>query len=136
MRGIRLTILLAACLLALALPASAQTSVNPVTAVFTASTDHSAVAIDGSPMVARYEMRIFLEAGTTPLFVTDLGKPTPVLNVVTVTNAVWFSGLTPNTKYVAKIVAIGTSGEGVSDPSNPFGNVPPPAKPTAVSVKK
>ena len=33
-------------------------------------------------------------------------------------------------------LAVGLTGEGVSDPSNFFGNVGAPAKPTAVTVKK
>lgn len=133
---VRAIVLSVSFLIVFALSVSAQTIVNPVRVEFTASADHAATSIDGSPLVTKYEMRIFLEAGTTVLFVTDLGKPTPVANVISVTNAVWFSGLTPNTKYVAKVAAIGASGEGVSDPSNPFGNVPPPLKPTAVSVKR
>jgi hypothetical protein len=117
--------------------ATAQTVINPVTVQFTPSADHAALAIDGNPMVAKYEMRIYTEANpTVVLTVTDIGKPTPVSNLITITNAVWFSALTPNTKYIARVAAVGPSGEGVSDPSNPFGNVGAPAKPTAVTVKK
>ena len=118
--------------------AGAQTAVvNPKTVEFVPSADHAVVALDGSAMVARYELRMYLETNqTTPISVTDLGKPVPVANLISVTNPVWFAGLTPNTKYVAKVAAIGPTGEGVSDPSNPFGNVGAPTKPTAVAVKK
>ena len=130
------TFALALALLA-PMSANAQTVVNPVTVTFTPSADHAVIALDGNPMVTKYEMRIYTEANpTTVLTVTDIGKPTPVANLVTITNAVWFSALTPNTKYFAKVVAVGLTGEGVSDPSNFFGNVGAPAKPTAVTVKK
>jgi len=119
--------------------ATAQTAaVNPVTVQCVPSSDHNTVnALDGTPMVSRYEMRIYLSTDLTKVvFTQDMGKPTPVANLITVTNALWFSGLTPNTKYVAKVAAIGPTGEGVSDPSNPFGNVGPPAAPTALVLKR
>jgi hypothetical protein len=140
LRYLVLSVLLMLAGLALLAPvAGAQTAVvNPVTVEFTPSADHAVLALDGSPMVTKYEMRIFVETplGPTPSFTTDIGKPTPVAGKITITNAVWFSGLTPNTRYVAKVAAVGPTGEGVSDPSNPFGNVGNPAKPTAVVVKK
>lgn len=119
--------------------ARAQTVVvNPVTVEFAPSSDHAVIALDGQPMVARYEMRIYVETplGPTPAFTQDIGKPTPVAGKITVTNAVWFSGLTPNTRYVAKVAAVGPTGEGVSDPSNPFGLVGAPTAPTLVVVRR
>jgi hypothetical protein len=120
--------------------ARAQTvAINPQTVEFTASADHAALSLDGSPMVTRYEIRMYVEA--TPLgsaiATQDLGKPTPDgTNKISVTNPVWFAGLTPRTRYVAKVAAIGNSGEGLSTISNPFGNVPAPASPTAVVLKR
>lgn len=130
-------VLMAAGSLLLAQVAGAQVTVNPRTVEFVPSADHALLSIDGSPIVARYELRMFLETDpVTPLFITDLGKPSPVANLITVTNPVWFAGLTPHTKYIARVAAVGPTGEGVSDPSGPFGNVGPPVKPTAVVIKK
>jgi hypothetical protein len=135
-----LSVLLMLAGLALLAPvAGAQTAVvNPVTVEFTPSADHAVIALDGQPMVARYEMRIFVETplGPTPSFTQDIGKPTPVAGKITITNAVWFSGLTPNTRYVAKVVAVGPTGEGVSELSNPFGLVGAPTAPTLVVVRR
>lgn len=135
----KVAVVVGCCLLFFAVSAAAQTAVNPVTLVFSPSADHDAISpLDGSVVLVRYEMRVWTESNPTgtPLLVTDLGKPTPVSNTITITNAVWFSGLTPNTKYIAKVVAIGPSGEGVSDPSNPFGNAPSPQKPGVPTVRK
>lgn len=139
MKLLRVVLALVA-LLACAVPAFAQaTVINPVTVEFLASVDHATLGLDGAPLVASYEMRIFVQnpLGSTPIFSTSLGKPTPGAgNLISITNAVWFSGLTPNVKYVAKVAAIGPTGEGVSALSNPFGNQGPPMAPTNVSVKK
>jgi hypothetical protein len=113
----------------------AQTTVNPTVVSFAASADHSATGLDGAPLVARYELRMFLVNGGAALVTQDIGKPVPTSGTITVTNPVWFAGLTKNTVYVAKVAAIGPSGEGVSDNSNPFGNAGPPAKPGAPSLK-
>lgn len=132
--------LLFAALLGMASPAMAQTTtaVNPTTLQFTPSPDQDTLGLDGAPLVAKYEMRMFMVSTglITPLATFDLGKPAPVNGVITVLNPAWFTGLTKNTVYVAKVAAIGPSGEGVSDPSNPFGMAGPPAGPTAVAVLK
>jgi len=118
--------------------AEAQTVVNPVTVAFTPSADHSVNGLDGVPLVTRYEMRVFTQSplGQTPITTLDLGKPTPAGGTITVTNAVWFSGLTPNVLYVVRVAAVGPTGEGVSDLSNPFGNQGPPQAPSSVLVRK
>ena len=115
-------------ILTLAAPVAAQTVVNPTTVVFTASADHATLGLDGQPLVTNYELRIYVQTplGQTPAFVSDIGKPTPgAANVISVLNAAWFTGLTPNVKYIARVVAIGPTGEGVSNDSNPFGNQGP-----------
>jgi hypothetical protein len=102
---------------------------NPTTVIFDPSTDHEALEVDGvTPVVTRYELRMALESTpTVPISTTDLGKPLPVAGKITVTNPVWFAGLTPRTRYIAKVAAIGSAGAGVSAPSNPFGMAGPPA---------
>lgn len=140
----RSRLLVAAVLLlmfAVPLVAQAQSvAINPTTVEFVASTDHAALSLDNTPMVVRYELRIYTEATTLgdAVVTQDLGKPTPAQgsNLITVINPVWFAGLTPRTRYVAKVTAIGASGEGSSTVSNPFGNVPPPAGPTAVVLRR
>jgi len=136
----RRAIILAACLVAfMAVPTVAQTVVtNPTTVTFTASADHSAFSLDGTTsLVSKYEVRVSLATDAVVITVLDLGKPLPdAQNTITVINPVWWAALTPKTKFVARVVAIGPTGEGVSDPSGPFGNAGPPAKPGAPTLKK
>jgi hypothetical protein len=127
--------MLAACLLILvAATAGAQTvAVNPNTVVFDPSADHNAVsALTGLPLVSRYALRFYLPGATQPVQDQDLGKPTPGTDgKITITNRALFTG-TPialDTKYVAKVAAVGPAGEGVSAASDPFGNAGPPAAP-------
>lgn len=124
-------------LLAFALPTAAQTVVvNPTTVEFTASADHNALGLDGVALISRYDMRIYIESGMTLVTTIALGKPTPLAGQISVTNAAWFSPLQPNTRMVAKVVAVGPTGEAASTASNPFGVAGPPAAPTAATVKK
>lgn len=132
----RMLFVLAAILMVTSLAQAQGVAVNAKTVEFTASADHDALSIDGTPMVARYEMRIYTETGGVLFSTTDLGKPVPVAGKISVTNAVWFAGLTPRTKYLARVVAMGGTGEGVSADSNPFGNVGPPLAVTPAPVVK
>jgi hypothetical protein len=114
----------------------APATVNPTTVTFTPSADHNVLSLDGvTPIVASYELRVSLEGSASVLASLNLGKPTPVANVITVTNAIWFAALTPKTRYVGRVAAIGPTGVGVSDPSAPFGNVGPPAATPAPVMK-
>ena len=126
---------LAFCLIASTLFAQGV-AVNPTKVEFVPSADHDALSIDGSAMVVSYELRMFIESTDALISTTSLGKPVPVANLITVTNPVWFAGLTPRTKYVARVVAIGLTGEGISLKSNPFGNVGPPLAGGTPVVKK
>lgn len=141
-----------ALLLVVAAPAAAQVTVNPHGVSYTASADHSALAVDGTtPLVSKYEFRVYLESapgGAVQATPVDLGKPTPtttgcpsavpapciVINDTQVPGL--FAGLAKNTKFIAKVVAVGPFGEGVSDPSNPFGFNGPPAKPGKPDIQK
>lgn len=114
----------------------AQTVVtNPTTVIFTASVDHDALSLDGvTPLLTSYQLQVFLETATaTPLTTLDLGKPTPdAAKQITVKNAVWFAALTPKTRYVAKVAAVGPLGVSTPSPaSDPFGNVAPAVSPVA-----
>ena len=88
------------------------TVLNPKRAEFTVSPDHAEVV--------RYELRIFLASGSVaPIRTDDLGKPTPDAQG---TVSVPFPPFPqdPGVIYVAKVIAIGADGEGVSLPSNDF----------------
>ena len=127
------TLIVCVVALLLAAPVFAQgLAVNPTKVVFVASADHALNGLDGQPLVDHYELRMFLEGGAQPVQVQPLGKPTPDgENTITVENAAWFAAgaLTPNVRHVAKVAAVGPTGEGVSENSNPFGTTAPPAPP-------
>lgn len=107
--------------------------INPTGVEFDVSADHNTIVV-GVPAVTKYELRIFLSATSpTPVSTFDLGKPTPVGTKATVTNVAMFTPLSTG-GYVARVVAIGPGGEGVSDPTVPFGKMAAPAKPTAAGV--
>jgi hypothetical protein len=117
--------------------ASAQTViVNPTGVEFTPSADHAILGLDGTPKVVSYELRLYLETGTVPVKAVNLGKPVPVANLISITNVAMFAGIANDVKHIARVVALGSSGEGVSLPTGPFGNAAPPAAPLAPTVKK
>jgi hypothetical protein len=123
-------------LIGFAAAASAQTTViNPTTAVFNPSADHTAV-IDTQPVVERYELRIFVQGATTSTAVINLGKPTPSAGVITTPFSVSILPLSATIKYVAYVAAMGPTGEGVSGASNLFMRVGPPGAPSVVVVSK
>ncbi len=103
--------------------ALAQTSVlNPTTVEFDPSPDHSAVSADSQPVVHRYELRMYVLGNSLPAVTTDLGKPAPGSDGKIRVN---FSTLTspwppPDGDYEARVAAVGPSGVGQSDSSNPF----------------
>jgi hypothetical protein len=116
--------------------AQAQTVVaNPGAVEFNPSADHAALGLDGVPLVDHYALKMFLEGATDPVQTIDLGKPAPDQQTgkITCRNAAWFAAaaIVPNVRYVAKVAAVGPTGEGVSDSSNPFGRTGPPAPPPA-----
>ncbi len=134
------TIVLILGALLLASPAQAQTPpvVNPTTIEFDPSANHNDVVLGTTtPMVTKYVLRLYLEGASQPISGdTDLGKPTPGQNgKITLTNRQWFIAAAMNLRHVAKVAAVGPNGEGVSDASNPFGNVGPPAAPSAPVVR-
>ena len=101
-------------------------AVNPTMVQFVVSPDHNATYLDGMPIVARYELRVFLDDGqsTTATVTQDLGKPTAAdgATVQVALSTLMKAACALEIKYVAKVVAIGSrGGEGASDKSNPFG---------------
>jgi hypothetical protein len=129
MRPVRL-LLLAVAVLTLAAPVAAQAPIpNPSVLEFTASADHNAVILGGTdPLVTRYDLELYLEGAALPFQTYSVGKPTPdAQNKIIVTNRAWFIGSANNVRCIARVVAVGPTGVGRSEPSNPFGNVGPPA---------
>lgn len=105
-----------------ALPASAQTVVNPKTVEFDPSADHFALTADNQPLVQRYQLQIFAVGAAQPTSTADLGKPAPgtdgKIHVdFSVLLAGWPLG---DGSYLARVAAIGPTGSGTSDPSNTF----------------
>ena len=54
----------------------AQT-LNPRTAEFSPSADHSTSAADGTPLVQSYQIEFYLTGASAPFQTASLGKPTP-----------------------------------------------------------
>jgi len=109
--------------------------VNPTTVEFIVSPDHNALGLDGAPLVTAYELRIYL--GETVVASFGLSKPIAAEgSLVTFVNPLFFSPLQANTLHVARVAAIGPTGEGVSDVSNPFGNQGAPRAATALRVRR
>lgn len=100
-----------------------QTTVlNPTTVEFEPSPDHSSVGSDGQAIVQRYELRLYQIGRSDPTVTTDLGKPSPGSDGKI---RVDFSTRTtpwppPDGNYEARVAAVGPSGVGQSDSSNPF----------------
>jgi len=113
-------------------PVDAQSVVNPNAVEFEPSADHAAMFL-GTPVVSRYELRFQFVGAEQPVTTVDLGKPTPVENLIRVT-VPQFLTLQPKQEYTATVAAIGPGGEGVSTPTDPFGRSGPPVAPTVVRV--
>ena len=120
----------------LALPAVAQTVVNPSTAEFDPSPDHNAV-VNGAPVVSRYELEISQSGQSTVLRTADLGKPVPAadgkirVNFITLLSSPLASGVV----YTAEVVAVGPGGRSASLPAVDlfsFAAAAPPPPPAAV----
>lgn len=114
--------------------ASAQTTavaLNPTTLSFTASPDHNAVKLDGTPVLTRYEASWVAQNVVGAIaFTKVLGKPAvDGSNIVSVAVAE-FATLPVETVFKATIAAVGPDGTTLSPASNPFGR-PGPARPPA-----
>lgn len=113
--------------------ASAQTVLNPTKVEFAPSADHD-IVIGGTAIVERYEVRHFIVGASSPVQVENLGKPAPANGIITASiTALPFS---TSLQYVARVVAIGPTGEGVSDPSNDYFFVGRPGNPASVTLSK
>lgn len=118
--------------------AEAQTQVlNPRVLEYDVSADHAGTLPTGEPAVARYEARWYAAGATAPLTVTDLAKPAPTTGTRVRLDLTSVIGSIPiGTGYTVRVVAIGPSGEGVSEASNPFARVSPPLPATNVTLAR
>ena len=106
-------LLLAACLLLCGIGVAQAQVVNPTVVQFTISADDATVI--------RYDLQFYLTSAPTVIVRTvNLGKPTPVAGVDTVDFSVLTTYPLPDGTYQARVVAVGSSGSGTSDPSNVF----------------
>ena len=100
----------------------AQSVVDPTTAEFDPSADHSATSSDGTPLVNRYDLEFYLIGATSPFQVLSLGKPALALDGKIRANftSLLSSFPTPGIVYQAAVAAIGPGGVGRSSFSNTF----------------
>lgn len=122
-----------AFLMLLSVVASAQTVLNPTKVQFTPSADHDAV-IDGVAIVAGYELRHFIVGASSPVQIESLGKPAPVSG--TITAPITAMPFSTSLQYVARVAAVGPTGEGISESSNPYFFVGKPGSPASVILTK
>ena len=103
-------------------PALAQTVVDPQTAEFDPSVDHDTIAPGGEPLVARYDLAVYLLGGSQPELVVGLGKPSPDADgkVRVDVAGVLSSQLAPGVSYEAGVAAVGPGGSSWSEASNTF----------------
>jgi hypothetical protein len=110
-------------LLVCAVPASAQTLVNPSTLIFTVSPDHA--------QVTRYVVGYFLPGATAPVTQNDLPPGTPNAQQE-VSNPILLAGMPFASGIFAKVKAVaGTMESPWSEASNAFDRAPlPPGVPS------
>jgi hypothetical protein len=97
---------------ALAVPLHAQTVVNPTTAQFDPSADHSTTLADGTPVLDHYELEFYLVGAAQPFQTLVLGKPAPDPDGKIRVNfaALLPSPLAPGVVYKADVAAVGPGG--------------------------
>jgi hypothetical protein len=96
-------------------PLAAQSIVNPTTVEFDPSPDHSAT-LDGTPVVDRYEMEIYVQGAASPLQTLNLNKPAPGAGGKIRVNFVALlpTPLPAGQTYTALVTAVGPGGRGSS----------------------
>ena len=104
-----------------AIALTAQTVVDPRFVEFAPSADHSTLAPDGTPLVQRYSLTVFVVGSTTPLDTMNLGKPTPSAGIIRVDFLPLMNTPPPAGVILeARVTAIGPGGSTPSAVSNQF----------------
>ena len=119
---IRTASLFLLCALSSLTAAGQTTVVNPKVVEFDPSADHAALTAEGHALVTRYDLQIFLPGATQPISTASLGKPAADADgKIRVDFSTVLVGWPPaNGTYEARVAAVGPTGSGQSDPSNPF----------------
>ena len=100
---------------------TAQTVVDPRYVEFTPSADHNTLASDGTPLVQRYSLSVFVVGSSVAFDTMDLGKPTPSGGVIRVDFLPLLHSVpTPSVVFEARVTAIGPGGTTGSTVSNGF----------------
>ena len=99
-----------------AVPAGAQTVMNPTSARFTASADHNTTGTNGLPVVDHYELEFFMTGASAPFQTVSLGKPTPDGTSTITVNFTSLLGtpLAAGPVYTADVAAVGPGGRATS----------------------
>ena len=119
---IRTASLFLLCALSSLTAAGQTTVVNPKVVEFDPSADHATLTAEGHALVTRYDLQIFLPGATQPISTASLGKPAADADgKIRVDFSTVLVGWPPaNGTYEARVAAVGPTGSGQSDPSNPF----------------
>jgi hypothetical protein len=116
-----INLVLALTVLGVPSPLFAQLVVDPTTAVFEASSSHSATDANGNPIVTRYDLEFFHLGAAQPFQVQPFGKPAPVDGTITVSLAsILVAFPTPGIVYESAVAAVGPGGAARSARSNTF----------------
>jgi len=118
----RRTLCLAALAIAFTSTARAQSVLDPTTAEFDPSPDHSALLPDGRAVVSSYQLELYFAGASAPFQVSPLGKPAPDPDgKIRVSLASVLAPLpTPGINYTADVAAVGPGGASASTQSNTF----------------
>ena len=107
--------------LATAAVLSAQTVVDPRYVEFSPSADHNTNASDGTPLVQRYSLSVYVVGSSVAVDTMDLGKPTPSGGVIRVDFLPLLHSVpTPGVVFEARVTAVGPGGSTASSLSNGF----------------
>ena len=100
---------------------SAQTVVDPRYVEFSPSADHNTNASDGTPLVQRYSLSVYVVGSSVAADTMDLGKPTPSGGVIRVDFLPLLHSVpTPGVVFEARVTAVGPGGSTASSLSNGF----------------
>lgn len=118
-----------------------QTPAAPVlltatsTFCFEASADHDVVLPGGQPLVSEYAVEFYLKGSAAPFWTTSIGKPARGADGAIRGTVPTPQGMARVVEHVARVVAVGPTGSGRSDPSNGFFTAGAPTAPGVMVVR-